>query len=85
VAGTTGKRWVSGTAALWLLTGAGCAIPDYHLPHGFSSTYYRHLQQGQPTILTAPGAWSGTPLPAAGMSRNYQGLDMIPPAPPALP
>lgn len=25
----------------------GCAIPDYHLPQGFSSTYYRHLQESQ--------------------------------------
>jgi len=25
----------------------GCALPDYHLPHGFSSTYYRQLQQSQ--------------------------------------
>ena len=31
------------------LSGAlpGCALPDYHLPSGFSSTYYRHLQQSQ--------------------------------------
>jgi hypothetical protein len=25
----------------------GCALPDYHLPSGFSSTYYRHLQEAQ--------------------------------------
>jgi hypothetical protein len=34
-------------------TAGGCAIPDYHLPSGFSSTYYRHLQQSQGT-MSAP-------------------------------
>ena len=33
---------------------AGCALPDYHLPHGFSSSYYRHLQRGQPTMVSPP-------------------------------
>ena len=32
---------------LLLAAVGGCAIPDYHLPQGFSSTYYRHLQQSQ--------------------------------------
>jgi len=54
---------------LWLLVATtglalGCALPDYHLPSGFSSTYYRHLQQSQtmPTetvIETRPApVWS---------------------------
>jgi hypothetical protein len=29
---------------LALASAAGCALPDYLLPHGFSSSYYRHLQ-----------------------------------------
>lgn len=30
---------------------AGCALPESHLPGGFSSTYYRHLRQSE--VITA--------------------------------
>lgn len=48
--GVTMRR-SSPTGTLLTLTSAvaaalsGCMIPDYHQPQGFSSTYYRHLQQ----------------------------------------
>lgn len=64
---------------------AGCALPDYHLPHGFSSTYYRHLQQGQPTIVSPPSPWQSSTTNGATLPRVNQPLDVIPPAPPAAP
>lgn len=43
---------------------AGCALPDYHQPRGFSSTYYRQLQQAQQftPLAPVPGA-EPTPTP----------------------
>lgn len=29
---------------------SGCMIPVYHQPQGFSSTYFRHLQQSVPVM-----------------------------------
>ncbi|MDZ4688577.1 MAG: hypothetical protein SH850_26185 [Planctomycetaceae bacterium] len=65
---------------LLALAATGCAIPDYHIPHGFSSSYYRHLQRGQTgTITAAPTPWTPYQPNAAGMPRTYQSLDMSPP------
>ncbi len=53
----------------------GCALPDSHLPQGFSSSYYRHLQGvvGQPT--------SG-PVPVmAAPSIHGPQVESLPPAP----
>ncbi|HUQ70944.1 MAG TPA: hypothetical protein VM165_15560 [Planctomycetaceae bacterium] len=61
------------------LAAAGCAIPDYHIPHGFSSSYYRHLQRSQTGMIAAPTPWMPDPPNAAGMPRTYQSLDMSPP------
>jgi hypothetical protein len=42
----------------------GCALPDYHLPRGFSSTYYRKLQESQQfTPVAVPPA---EPIPDRG-------------------
>lgn len=49
-------------AAVWPIV--GCALPDYHLPRGFSSSYYRHLQGPQP-LLVAP-----TTVPPAGVPQD---------------
>ena len=49
--------------ALGLLSGiGGCMIPDYHMPGGFSSSYYRALraQRGQVIMANQPSA----PVPA---------------------
>lgn len=67
---------VVGLTACLLL--AGCALPDYHLPGGFSSTYYRALQQSEyermaaqsppmlpPSVVTEPVLSSAAP---AGVS-----------------
>jgi hypothetical protein len=53
----------------------GCALPDSHLPQGFSSSYYRHLQgvAGQP---------SSGPSPVMAIpSMNSPQVESLPPAP----
>jgi hypothetical protein len=40
-------RAIIGIGVALVTAVGGCALPDYHLPSGFSSTYYRHLQQSQ--------------------------------------
>ncbi|HTN00265.1 MAG TPA: hypothetical protein VL132_00215 [Planctomycetaceae bacterium] len=51
--------------ALWLLaTCGGCAIPDYHMPHGFSSTYFRALQH-QNAVSSAVDSVIMRPSPAS--------------------
>jgi len=62
----------------------GCAVPDYHLPHGFSSSYYRHMQRGQPLIAPTPTVSPAVPPNAAGLPRTYQSLDLSPPPPPPI-
>lgn len=55
---------------------SGCALPDYHLPRGFSSSYYRHLQEATPV-------WSTTEVlsnPAPSMELPQSNVP-IPPAP----
>ena len=62
-------RGFSGRLALATLAltcaSAGCVVPDYHLPHGFSSSYQRQIYVMEPapppiegglaTIATRPG------------------------------
>lgn len=51
---TPSRRWLVAPLAVLCqcLLSSGCALPDYHLPQGFSSTYFRALQH-QNAIKTA--------------------------------
>jgi hypothetical protein len=57
--GMTAPTRVATLAASLFAT--GCLIPTYHQPQGFSSTYYRHLQQ----VAATPHASSRTVPPSA--------------------
>jgi hypothetical protein len=46
---------------------AGCMIPTYHQPQGFSSTYYRHLQHVA-AVQQAEAASKGASSPSKGHS-----------------
>lgn len=59
---------------------AGCALPDYHLPAGFSSTYYRHLEGTFPTTVDNPVVAPVPATPAEALPRSY----MPPPPAPAV-
>lgn len=75
-------------AVAFSLSCAGCMIPLYHQPQGFSSTYYRHLQQSVPVIpstpetslspllsQTAPATKPLTPVPATKESDDSQAAE----------
>ncbi len=54
--------WIGGL--LLPMAVSGCAIPDYHQPQGFSSTYYQELQKVAATPAPPPLV-KVTPPPAA--------------------
>lgn len=59
-----------------LLLAGGCALPDYHLPHGFSSTYYRQLQQSQQftPVVTPPIEEPPAESPAWMNPLSFRGM-----------
>ncbi len=59
----TGKKPRNHVLAAGLFCGlcAGCMIPVYHQPQGFSSSYYRYLQQS----MQAPPVLPPSALPSA--------------------
>jgi hypothetical protein len=61
---------VSLLVSVWLLPGCtilpGCMIPTYHQPQGFSSTYYRHLQQ----VSQAPPLAGPEAIPPAELGKT---------------
>lgn len=71
-----------GAGPALLLALAGCALPDSHLPGGFSSTYYKALQQSHAAAYSA-ATTSPTPLPAdgsappAGSGSGWGGLPLM--------
>lgn len=68
--------------AALLLTAAvsGCALPNYQLPRGFSSTYYRHMQQQFLPFESAPPMNEpiGPLPPTNGMPRTYVPPPVLP-------
>lgn len=50
------RIWLLGAVVVLL---AGCALPESHLPGGFSSTYYRHLRQSS-EVITAEATMPDT-------------------------
>lgn len=56
---------------------SGCMIPVYHQPQGFSSTYFRHLQQSVPVMTGA----QASPAELAETSEKKERVtDAEPPA-----
>lgn len=56
-------------SGIFVLVAPGCMIPIYHQPQGFSSTYYRHLQQSAPVMA----AGDAVP-PSIGHAENEDRL-----------
>jgi hypothetical protein len=50
------RKWLIGLGLMIALPGC-VLLPPYHQPQGFSSTYYRHLQQTAPS----PGVMIDSP------------------------
>ncbi|MBI1345378.1 hypothetical protein GC163_03735 [bacterium] len=75
----TNSCWLGFTATAMAV--CGCAIPDYHLPHGFSSSYYRHLQAAAPVMTDQP-VINTTPQP---QNLSPPAVNRLPPAPPPMP
>lgn len=73
------QLWIYSPFAAAMLF-AGCALPDYHLPAGFSSTYYRHLQGTFPTTVNHSLVAPVPATPAEALPRSY----MPPPPAPAV-
>ena len=73
------KGWLRG-ALLLAVVAPGCALPNYHLPRGFSSTYYRHMQGQFLPVESVPPMDAGPgPLPPTnGMPRTYVPPPVLP-------
>lgn len=58
----------------------GCAIPDYHMPQGFSSTYFRALQH-QNAVKSAVDSVIMQPSPTSAPAPTPAESPSIEPAP----
>lgn len=65
------SRWAWGSLLLVSIV-PGCALPDYHLPRGYSGTYARALEGG------AAGSFATGAVSEPGPPRTYV---PTPPAP----